>query len=156
MENKECLNEEQYQKSNIKVKKIGKILLVIGIVILIVGILFMILGGTGIGNTIANTKNTASNNIGGMQQTSSIFGNFGLFALGGFMDTIGFGLIVAGGIAISVSHRREITAYAVQQTMPIAKEGIEKITPTIGDAAGTIAQSVTKGIKEGLKNEKSK
>lgn len=49
-----------------------------------------------------------------------------------------------------VGHQREITAYTTQQVMPVAKEGIKKMAPTIGDAAGTIA----KGIKEGLSEDK--
>ena len=48
-----------------------------------------------------------------------------------------------------VAHRREIAAYTTQQVMPIAQEGIEKITPTISNAAGSIAKSISKGIKEG-------
>ena len=35
MENKEYLSEEKYQQTNAKVKKIGKILLIVGIVILV-------------------------------------------------------------------------------------------------------------------------
>ena len=37
--------------------------------------------------------------------------------------------------------------------MPIAQEGIEKMTPTIGNAAGEIAKGISKGIKEGLQDE---
>ena len=50
-----------------------------------------------------------------------------------------------------ISHRREITAYTTQQVMPVAQEGIEKMTPTVADAAGSIAKSVSKGIQEGKK-----
>lgn len=46
--------------------------------------------------------------------------------------------------------KREITAFTVQQTMPLAKEGIEKIAPTVGNAVGTIGKSIAKGIKEGI------
>ena len=35
------------------------------------------------------------------------------------------------------------------QTMPIAKESIDEMAPTIGNAAGSIA----KGIKNGLEDE---
>ena len=34
--------------------------------------------------------------------------------------------------------------------MPVAQEGIEKMSPTIGNAAGTIGKSIAKGIKEGI------
>lgn len=46
--------------------------------------------------------------------------------------------------------RREITAFTVQQTMPLAQEGIEKMAPTVGNAVGTIGKGIAKGIKEGL------
>ena len=46
--------------------------------------------------------------------------------------------------------RREIVAFTTQQAMPLAQEGIEKMSPTIGNAAGTIGKSLAKGIKEGI------
>ena len=46
--------------------------------------------------------------------------------------------------------RREIMAFGMQQTMPLAQEGIEKMVPTVGNAAGTIAKDVAAGIKEGI------
>ena len=49
-----------------------------------------------------------------------------------------------------LAKRREITAFTVQQTMPIAQEGIEKMTPTVANSVGTIAGSVAKGIKSGI------
>ena len=51
--------------------------------------------------------------------------------------------------------RRELAAFTTQQVMPIAQEGIEKMTPTVGKATGTIAKEISKGIKEGL-NDKDK
>lgn len=47
------------------------------------------------------------------------------------------------------SKGREINAFMAQQQMPVVQEGIDKMAPTVGKAAGTIA----KGIKEGLKDE---
>lgn len=73
-----------------------------------------------------------------------------------FLSFIGIGVIFMGGmIALAfyvIAKRREILAFTTQQVMPVAQEGIEKIAPTIGNAAGTIA----KGIKEGLKDEDTK
>lgn len=70
---------------------------------------------------------------------------------------------VAGGIVIvmsiglsSVCYReangREITSFYAQQLIPVAKEGIDEMAPTIGNAAKEIA----KGIKEGVKDEDDK
>ena len=54
MENKEYLNEETYQKSNQKVKKIGNILIIVGLVLLIGGFILTILGFLGFGRQITN------------------------------------------------------------------------------------------------------
>lgn len=56
---------------------------------------------------------------------------------------------IAGNIYF-IAKRREITAFTVQQTMPIVQEGIEKTAPTVGDAVGIIGKSLAKGIKEGI------
>jgi hypothetical protein len=56
--------------------------------------------------------------------------------------------MIAGSIYI-FGKRREIAAFTTQQVMPIAKEGINEMAPTIGNVAGEIA----KGIKEGMKDD---
>lgn len=55
-----------------------------------------------------------------------------------------------GTMFILSAKRREITAFQVQQVMPVAQEGIEKMSPTMGNAAKEIA----KGVKEGMKDDK--
>ena len=35
--------------------------------------------------------------------------------------------------------------------MPLAQEGIEKMTPTVANAAGTMGKEVAKGITQGIK-----
>ena len=40
--------------------------------------------------------------------------------------------------------------------MPVAQEGIEKMTPTVANAAGSIAQSISQGVKEGMKDTEDK
>lgn len=40
-------------------------------------------------------------------------------------------------------------AFTIQQEMPVKQETIEKMAPSVGEAAGTVA----KGIKKGLKDE---
>lgn len=59
--------------------------------------------------------------------------------------------MISGSIYL-FAKRREITAFTAQQVMPVAQEGIEKMAPTVGNAAGSIAQGITKGIKDGLKD----
>ena len=58
------------------------------------------------------------------------------------MPCVGFGAML-----IIISKRREITAFTAQQIMPVAKEGIEEMAPTIGN----VAKEISKGIKEGKK-----
>lgn len=53
------------------------------------------------------------------------------------------------GFIFLFSKQRSILAFSTQQAMPIAQEGIDKMAPTIGNAAKEIA----KGIKEGLKDD---
>ncbi len=75
------------------------------------------------------------------------------------MPCLGF-----GGVLILTSKRRNIMAYSLQQTMPVAQEGIEKMAPTLGKAGasiskemapvyGEIAKEISKGIREGRENQ---
>ena len=63
-----------------------------------------------------------------------------------------------------IAKKRDISAFAIQQSMPLAQEVIGKMAPTIGDAGKTVidkvgpsigsaAGSIAKGIKDGLKDE---
>ena len=158
-DNKEYLSEERYQKSSAKLKGIGKTLLIIGIVTLVISFILIILGfilfgGRGVSAIAADVVDNS-------KAASGVFGGFGLIAFGGFLNTIGFGLTIAGVATMVIAHRREITAFTTQQVMPVAQEGIEKMTPTIGKAGASIAKEmapvygeaakeIAKGIKEGL------
>ena len=72
--------------------------------------------------------------------------------------------MIAGSIYMTTK-RREIMSFQFQQVMPVAKEGLEKMAPTVGKigtsiakeiapAYGEIAKEISKGIKEGMKDEK--
>lgn len=50
-------------------------------------------------------------------------------------------------MSLNLTKGREMIAYLAQQQMPLVKEGIDKMVPTLGKVAGVIA----KGIKDGLK-----
>lgn len=45
--------------------------------------------------------------------------------------------------------RRHVLAFAVQQSMPIAKEGINEMAPTVGN----VAKEIAKGVKEAQSDE---
>lgn len=61
--------------------------------------------------------------------------------------------MIAGSIYM-FGKRREIAAFTTQQVMPIAKEGINEMAPTIGNVAGEIAKGIHNGINESDKEEK--
>ena len=79
-------------------------------------------------------------------------GNSKLFIEGGFII---FASLIISLFIYMYAKQREIAAFNVQQMMPVAQEGIEKMAPTIGNAAGEVAKGVASGIKEGLNNNNS-
>ena len=74
-----------------------------------------------------------------------VFHKFGMF----FFAVIGLALVGFGGQAKLLGHGREIAAFVAQSQIPIAKEGVETMTPS----ARTAAKEIAKGIKEGLKDD---
>ena len=124
----EYLNEEKYQK-------VKKVLITIGCISLIIGI------GLFIGSFFVKVP---------------AMGQDGWFEAKKLQSTIRFvafpfGLMIPL-MTFFMAFRREMTAFSAQQVMPVAQEGIDKMSPTIGKAAGTIA----KGVKEGLKDDEDK
>ena len=84
-----------------------------------------------------------------------------------FGGIIIFASCMFSGITYLSTKQREILAYHAQQVMPVAKEGMEKVAPTLGKvgasiakemapAYGDIAKEISKGIKDGLKDEDKK
>ena len=149
MQNEKYLSEEKYQQNNKKVKVIGNVLIIVGLILLIGGFILTISSFLGFGSQITNGMEMGQEGI----NPGGIFSSFGGFAIGGFMIVPGLFLTGIGFmVRFLIGNRREITAYTTQQVMPIAKEGIEEIAPTIGNAVGEIA----KGIKKGLSEEDNK
>lgn len=80
------------------------------------------------------------------------------FMFGVFVIIVSF---MIGGFVFTISKRREMLAFSMQQVMPVAQEGLEKMEPTISEvgsrmmkkmapAYGDMAKEISKGIKEGL------
>ena len=65
--------------------------------------------------------------------------------IGGFI--IIASCMIAGSIYI-FGKRREIAAFTTQQVMPVAKEGIDEMAPTVGNAVGEIAKGIKKGLND--------
>ena len=68
------------------------------------------------------------------------------------------GMVILAGCGISFvifmfTKRREIMAFSAQQVMPVAKEGIETMAPTIGTVGKEIAKGISKGIRDAKDEE---
>lgn len=142
MAKKEYLSEEEYQKNNKKVKIAGVIVILIGICLLCVGAYFL---------TSASKMEVPSMGSPNWFETSSAqmekeHTGRSIMIFGTFITIVGC------MIRFGVANQRKIMAYQTQQAMPIAKEGIEKMSPTLGTAAKEIA----KGVKEGMSEGKTK
>lgn len=83
------------------------------------------------------------------QKSFASFHNIPFYIFGGFILVAT--CIISGSIYM-FGKRREILAFTTQQVMPVAKETIDEMAPTIGKAGESIAKGITKGIKEGLKD----
>ena len=90
-------------------------------------------------NSITKEYCAAKNSISEFSNRTSIM-------FGAFICIVTFMIFVS---VLTFAKRRHILAFTTQQTMPVAKESIDEMAPTIGNAAGEIA----KGIKNGLEDE---
>ena len=90
-------------------------------------------------NSITKDYCAAKNSI-------SEFSNITSIMFGVFICIATFMIFVS---VLVFAKRRHILAFTTQQTMPVAKESIDEMAPTIGNAAGEIA----KGIKNGLEDK---
>ena len=125
MNNKEYLNEERYQKMNKTFKVLYLILALIGIGMIIGGIILLI-----------------------VNKSVDYFSMEKL--IGCVLIVVGIALsILSIGDLLRHAFTRDVVSYYAQQQMPVAKEGIEKMAPSVG----VVAKEVSKGIKEGLKDE---
>ena len=77
------------------------------------------------------------------ENTSAVFIMIGAFIC---LSTLMFSAFM-----FMVAKRRSIYAFQAQQVMPVAKEGIDEMAPTLGNAAGEIAKGVKKGLKDDYK-----
>lgn len=76
-------------------------------------------------------------------QNRAIFKAMPFFMFGGFIILVG---LLIGGRIISIAYTRHMLAFGTQTVVPVAKEVVDDMTPTISKALGEI----TKGIKDGI------
>jgi len=89
-------------------------------------------------NSITKEYCAAKNSTGDFASTGSTM--FGAF--------ICIATCMISGFIFMVAKRRHILAFQAQQVMPVAKEGIDEMAPTIGNAAGEIAKGIKKGLND--------
>ncbi len=133
MENK-YLNEEQYQKANRKIKIAGTIVIVLGLALLGFGIYTLIMS-----NKIVEPSMTSSNWF-SVSSSKMKMQSMGMFMV---IPSI-FVIIVGCMIRFVIPNQRQIMAYKLQQMIPLTKEGVEEMTPTMKK----VAKEITKGIKD--------
>ncbi|MBQ6282313.1 MAG: hypothetical protein IJK66_02100 [Bacilli bacterium] len=133
MENK-YLSEEQYQKANRKIKIAGTIVIVLGLALLGFGIYTLIMS-----NKIVEPSMTSSNWF-SVSSSKMKMQSMGMFMV---IPSI-FVIIVGCMIRFVIPNQRQIMAYKLQQMIPLTKEGVEEMTPTMKK----VASEITKGIKD--------
>lgn len=159
-EKKEYLNEERYQKTKRKFITLALVVLLIG---LISGGLLIKLGITRSNEANLNelrAQKTAESRSNGFSaryyeldnkinrvEMAPLF-----YILGGFIVITTS--MISGSIYV-FTKRREITAFTAQQVMPVAKEGIDEMAPTVGSAAKEVAKGIKEGLNEADSEEKA-
>lgn len=73
------------------------------------------------------------------------------FLFGGFII---FTSCIFSAFIYLIAKRREIMAFTAQQTIPIAKESMEKMSDTVSKVSGDMAREISKGIEEGKSQAK--
>lgn len=135
MNKKEYLSEEKYQKIKKILITLGFISLAVGVILLVLAILVKVPEEPSLGDP---------NWWGNSKISSDVESKKALL----FFFSFVFGIMLPA-MLFGTAYKREIGAFTIQQEMPVKQETIEKMAPSVGEAAGTVA----KGIKKGLKDE---
>lgn len=142
--NGKILNEDKYQKTKQKLKKVGKILLITGGIFLVIGLILLIMGFFSSTQMISDFESGPENAAGSVSK----------FAIGGFLFAVGFAFAMIGIVVLLVAHNRDISSFAASSTMPVVKEVTEytadNIAPSIGKGLGHVTSGVATGIAKGI------
>ena len=125
MDNKEYLSEEKYLK-------VKKTLIIVGCISLLIGI------GLFIGSFFVEVPEMGQEGWYEAKNTQMLL-RFGAFPFG----------IMVPMFTFFTAYKREIAGFSAQQSLPVVKESVEKLSP----AAGTVAKEITKGIKDGFEDK---
>ena len=138
MKNNVYLNEENYKRINQKIKMAGTIIIFVAISLIILGLVLKI-GSMGI-----EVPKMGSENWFEMETSRSNmeFGGIGLIMFGVWLTFVGC------IVRFFVGNRREIMAYSLQTTMPVAQEGIKVMAPVIAETGATMIKTMAPTMKE--------
>ena len=89
-------------------------------------------------NIITSEYCKVKNNTGDFASTSSIM--IGVF--------VSIASLMISGFIFMVAKGRHILAFTMEQAMPVAKEGVSEMAPTMGKAATEFVKGVRKGMKD--------
>lgn len=124
------VNEENHQNIKNKLRKVGIVLLVVGGCLALTGIVLLIIGFANLVDMLMV-----------------------VFSVGGFSLVIGFALLGFGLQAFFVAHAREIASYGASSVAPVVGDTMnyvtDKVSPSVNDAVGEMAETITSGIKKG-------
>jgi hypothetical protein len=145
---REYLNEKSYSKTR-------KGLILVGILIILIGTTF---GGYNIYK--ANQQSKVAESIvtpkpgaegwfdSAVNKQQLKFESSKNIAMMGITPIV-FSLII-GGMCIFWANQRKILAYGTQAIIPVVKEGIEEMAPTVGKAMGTVVKEAAPGYAEAI------
>ena len=137
MNKNEYLSEEKYQKIKKLLITLGFISLAVGVILLVLAILVKVPDNN---SALADPNWWGNSKVRSDAESKKALLFFFSFVFSIMLPAMLFG----------TAYKREIGAFTIQQEMPVKQETIEKMAPSVGEAAGTVA----KGIKKGLKDEK--
>ena len=137
MNKNEYLSEEKYQKIKKLLITLGFISLAVGVILLVLAILVKVPDNN---SALADPNWWGNSKVRSDAESKKALLFFFSFVFSIMLPAMLFG----------TAYKREIGAFTIQQEMPVKQETIEKMASSVGEAAGTVA----KGIKKGLKDEK--
>ncbi len=133
--NGKYVNEETHARMKKKLKKAGKVLLILGLLVAATGIALLAFG---------------------ISTDSLKHSTIGFIAGGGFMLVGGFGMCSVAGALFYVAHAREIAAFGASTIAPIAGETTNYLAEKTSPGVEKLADAIAKGVRSGgQKNEVS-
>jgi hypothetical protein len=136
--NNQYLNEEKFQQTNKKVKKVGTIIMIGALALIVIGIIIMIVAA----NKSLPPMGDSNWFDASREKSHQKFLGESFIMFGIFIEFVGC------MIRFGIGNRREIMAYQMQSMMPVAAEGMKEMAPVVGETAGTVMKEMAPAYKE--------